>query len=378
MRAGILLFYINLILTVMKKILLLIAACFTLQVGVFAQTNFEELTLDEALVKAKNENKLVFLDTYTSWCGPCAYMAKTVFPQKEMGDFMNPRFVCLKVDAEKGEGVEIAKRYGVTAFPTFFILTPDGEVRHKIVGGSETPAEFIARVKEGLDEETALSTLEAKYKAGDRTPVFMARYVRALLAIGDPRAKAVADDLIAALPDGQRTDTAYWFVYEDAALSPIGSPNMDYLLRNAARFQKSVGTERVNEKIATAFDQQLTNVLTGRDRQATLATVDRVERDMAAYEFPSKERLEMFADLARAKLGGNVEKLLSACEEYFPRIDHQHLLAVYFALATQIKRQGNADQQARLLKLSKQMLAETKNDSFRFSLGQFIPYMLER
>ena len=86
----------------------------------------------------------------------------------------------------------------------------------------------------------------------------------------------------------------------------------------------------------------------------------------------------MFADLARAKLGGDVEKLLSACEEYFPRIDHQHLLAVYFALATQIKRQGNADQQARLLKLSKQMLAETKNDSFRFSLGQFIPYMLER
>lgn len=362
----------------MKRILLFVAACLALRLGAFAQTNFEELSLDEALAKAKSENKLVFLDMYTSWCGPCAYMANTVFPKKEMGEFMNARFVCVKVDAEKGEGVEIAKRYEVAAFPTFLMLKPDGSVQHKLVGASEIAAEFIARVREGLNEETALGTLETRYASGDREPGLLAAYARALLAIDDPRAKPVADELIAGLSDEQRVDSAYWFVYEDAALSPVGSPNMEYLLANASRFQKSVGAERVNEKIATAFDQQLTNVLTGRDRKATLATVERVEREMAAYDFPSKERLTMFASIARAKLSGDVEKLLSACEEYFPRIDHQYLLAAYFPLALQIQRGGDDGQRARLLKLSKQMLADTKNERFRFALGQFIPSMLER
>ena len=55
----------------MNKVLYVFVAFFMLQVGAFAQTNFEELTLAKALEKAKAENKLVFIDTYTSWCMPC-------------------------------------------------------------------------------------------------------------------------------------------------------------------------------------------------------------------------------------------------------------------------------------------------------------------
>ena len=93
---------------VMKKFLLFVVALLMLQVGAFAQTNFEELTLDKALDKAKAEGKLVFVDMYTSWCMPCKYMANTIFPKAEMGEYLNPRFVCLKINAEEGEGVEIA------------------------------------------------------------------------------------------------------------------------------------------------------------------------------------------------------------------------------------------------------------------------------
>ena len=53
-------------------------------------------------------------------------------------------------------------------------------------------------------------------------------------------------------------------------------------------------------------------------------------------------------------------------------------MAAYFPLALQIQRGGDDGQRARLLKLSKQMLADTKNERFRFALGQFIPSMLER
>lgn len=85
----------------------------------FAQTDFQDLSLDKALEKAKVENKLVFMDCYTSWCGPCKMMAEKILPLKEVGEYMNGRFVCIKVDMEKGEGPKLAQKYQVSAYPTF-------------------------------------------------------------------------------------------------------------------------------------------------------------------------------------------------------------------------------------------------------------------
>ncbi len=70
--------------------------------------NFRDITLEEALRQAKAENKLVFMDCYTSWCGPCKNMTEKIFPQKAAGDYFNPRFVCVKYDLEKGAGKELA------------------------------------------------------------------------------------------------------------------------------------------------------------------------------------------------------------------------------------------------------------------------------
>lgn len=362
----------------MKKILYVIAACFMLQTGAFAQTNFEELALDKALEKAKTEKKLVFVDMYTSWCMPCKYMANMIFPKVEMGEYLNPRFVCLKINAEEGEGVDIAKRYEIAAFPTFLILNTGGEVQHRIVGGSETAADFIKRVAEGLDEDTAIGVLAKKYGAGDRESMFLAKYAKALLAVDDQKVFEVADLLLKNLSDAQRVDTAYWFVYEHPALTPVGSPNMEYLLANAVRFQKSVGEERVNEKIATAFDVKLTNMITGRDKQSGVEAIDAIEKEMEGYKFPSKPRLKMFAEIARAQRSGDIEKLLTTCEKNLPRIEHEHLLAAFFPLALTIKGKGDAGQQERMLALAKKLLAETTNDKFKFALGNFIPYALEK
>ena len=103
----------------MKKIVCLLAgvfACFQL----FSQgVDFKSVSLKEALEQAKTQGKMVFVDCYTTWCGPCKYMTSNVFPQEAVGDYFNPNFVCLKIDMEKGEGPELVKRYGIRAFPTF-------------------------------------------------------------------------------------------------------------------------------------------------------------------------------------------------------------------------------------------------------------------
>ena len=86
--------------------------CLVLSVMAFAQTgvDFQHLTFDEALAKAKAEKKLVFVDCYTTWCGPCKMMTTKIFPMKEAGEFFNPRFVCVKFDMEQGEWKELKNK----------------------------------------------------------------------------------------------------------------------------------------------------------------------------------------------------------------------------------------------------------------------------
>ena len=157
----------------MKK-LLLIAVAIGLSFPLLAQTNFRSLSFSEAMDAARQEKKLVFIDFYTDWCGPCKKMARETFPQKNVGNFMNQNFVCLKLNAEK-EGKELAARYAVKAYPTFIILDSDGKVRSELKGAMDGDA-FIAKLKAGLDPEQTPERMAERYQAGERTPELVNNY----------------------------------------------------------------------------------------------------------------------------------------------------------------------------------------------------------
>ena len=95
---------------------------------------FEKLSFAQLMKKAKEQNKLVFIDCYTSWCGPCRSMANSVFPKEEIGNYFNAHFINTKMDMEKGEGKEIAKKYKINAFPTLLFLDPDGNLIERLIG----------------------------------------------------------------------------------------------------------------------------------------------------------------------------------------------------------------------------------------------------
>ncbi len=96
--------------------------------------NFFEGSFRQALAKAKKEKKMVMLDAYTSWCGPCKVLKNKVFPNKELGNYINEHFVSIGVDMEAGEGPALANMYPIEGYPTILFLDASGKIKKKILG----------------------------------------------------------------------------------------------------------------------------------------------------------------------------------------------------------------------------------------------------
>jgi len=91
-------------------------------------------TLTEVLDKAAAKDKLVFVDFYTSWCLPCKMMDQDVFTDKKVKAFFDKNFISYKVNAEKGNGVNLATIFEVRAYPTLLFLDDKGRVVQKKEG----------------------------------------------------------------------------------------------------------------------------------------------------------------------------------------------------------------------------------------------------
>jgi thiol:disulfide interchange protein len=93
-----------------------------------------QATLEDIMADAVLKDRIVFLDFYTTWCGPCKWMDNNVFNQSEVAAKLNQNFINYKVDAEDFEGVNTALKYNVAAYPTYIFLTPEGKIIHRLEG----------------------------------------------------------------------------------------------------------------------------------------------------------------------------------------------------------------------------------------------------
>ena len=133
--------------------------------GIGQGIEFFKGTFEEALVKAGNENKLVFVDFYAVWCGPCKQMTEKVFPDEELGKYMNERYVSLQINVEAaGWSKETAEKYNVTVLPTLVFFQPDGKVVSRLAGAREK-AEVLNAAKVACGEGISFEKLYARCKS---------------------------------------------------------------------------------------------------------------------------------------------------------------------------------------------------------------------
>lgn len=262
-------------------------------------------SLDDAIARISVEGKPIFLDCYTSWCGPCKQMAENVFTVEEVGDFFNERFINIKMDMEKGEGPKVAEKFGVRAYPTFVIIGPDGSMRHMIVGG-DNGAAFIERVKEAFDDTKALGVLAQRYDAGDRNSEFLYSYMKTLKNIHNGKAADVAQTIFDSFGEGDKVSKKSWALIEDTFLAPDGSDLDKFLFANLDGFRDVVGREKVDQRIGTPYYQKLMLIVAGRDQKTTAADISRMATDIKSYGLEQGPMLLSYCDIAGLIRKGNL------------------------------------------------------------------------
>lgn len=155
------------------------------------------MSWQQVLTKAQAVNKHIFVDCYATWCGPCRYMADSIFTRAEAADFMNRHFinVSFQIDTTAKDPSAIKERYHdaklmvekyqVTALPTFLFFTSDGECIYRAVGGFADATSFVAKAVKALDPDEQYFFLLEQYNKGRKEPPFISRLLEAARKFGD-------------------------------------------------------------------------------------------------------------------------------------------------------------------------------------------------
>jgi len=268
-------------------------------------------TWAEALEKAEAEDKLIFVDAYAVWCGPCKRMAKNVFTQKSVGDFYNKHFVNLKLDMEKGEGLSFRKKYPVQAFPTLFFIDYDGKMIQKVKGAQKVD-NFLALGKSVLSKVDRSAQYKTQYEAGNREPKLIYDYIKALNQAGKSSTK-IANEYVRSQKD-LTSDMNLKILLESAVNAD--SRLFDLMVENKGAISKLVGANLVAERITNACTKTA-------ERAAQFESedlLDEAKSKMKKYNPSEATAFAAKADMNFARKTNDYKAYVKACQTYAKKV----------------------------------------------------------
>lgn len=205
---------------------------------------FEEGSFSEILKKAKDQKKLVFLDAYAAWCGPCKLMEKNIFSLKTVGEYYNSNFINAHFDMEKGEGRDIAKQFAVRSYPTYLFLNGNGEVVLKNYGYM-SEEDFITIAKEANNPENLKNSPKARFENGDSDPQLLLNLMQQNAQTDFEFAKKVSERYFATkkAQDFTKDDVGMLFYFTRSS----DDKNFKIIDKNKEAITKYIGENVYNE-----------------------------------------------------------------------------------------------------------------------------------
>jgi thiol-disulfide isomerase/thioredoxin len=231
---------------------------------------FNEKPWQEIVAMAKKENKMIFLDAYASWCGPCKWMAANMFTNDTIADYYNATFICASFDMEKGEGLNLRKKYAVRAYPSLIFINADENMVHEKVGAPQKVGDYIDIAKVAQNPEECLAAYITKYNSGTNTPQFIQTYLYRLADAYIPTGP-VLKKYFATQRESDLLNRGNWnIIYRFAG--EMNDPLFEFLLKHKAEYSKAYSKDSVNHKITEVFGNSLRGSLrSGNSRQSDSA-----------------------------------------------------------------------------------------------------------
>ena len=219
-------------------------------VALFAQgttkIDFTKDNWDSILAKASAENKMVFVDAYTTWCGPCKLMDKKVFSNELVATYFNSTFINAKIDMEKGEGPELARAFDISAYPTLLFVNGDGKAVHRGLGFHDEN-ELIELANVALEGSQTNDAMAQKFASGNRDSEFLLDHIDKTYSMQNgshlPIAEAYLESATNISLDEKMEFVQMYTTDTDTKL-------FDFLLKNKSAFIQKFGQESVDSKIS--------------------------------------------------------------------------------------------------------------------------------
>jgi thioredoxin 1 len=113
---------------------MILASSYRSEFSAAPKVKFHEGNYDDFLRQAKKSKKPVLLDFWASWCGPCRKMDNETFSNPDFANYLNQNFMVYKVNIDTFDGMEIADRFAVDAYPTLVMLDSKGKMINRYKG----------------------------------------------------------------------------------------------------------------------------------------------------------------------------------------------------------------------------------------------------
>lgn len=315
-------------------------------------------SFEEALAEAKKHDKVIFVDAYAVWCGPCKRMAKNVFPDETVGAFYNKYFINIKMDMERGEGLEFRKKYPVSAFPTLFYIDGSGEVVQK-VKGAQNVENFIKIGKKALSLSDNSEEYAAKYEKGERDPQLVYNYVKALNKAGKPSLK-IANEYFRTQKD---ITTEFNLKFLSEAAIEADSKLFELFLANRKAIEKLSSEKEVQERILQACEASV--------KKAIDFEFEDIMNDAIAImdkEYPSEAKaFELKAKMDYSTAMQDSKSYLSAAKTYAKKVVKNDMKMLHdFAVTMTERFKNDADVMEKAEDFAKE--AAKESDDYRYHL----------
>jgi thiol-disulfide isomerase/thioredoxin len=305
-------------------------------------------TWEEVLAKAKEQKKIVFVDAFTTWCGPCKRMASEVFTQESVGNYYNTNFINYKYDMEKDGGPTFARQYKITAYPTLLFIDGDGKEVHRELG-FRAPEALVTAGRAALKQTDRSGEFKSRYDKGERSPELLRDYAYALLQSGQENQKIANEYLKTQTDLGTEQNLLFLFDFANEADSRI----FELMCQHREALSKHKDAATIAAKVRSACDQTVKKAVSFRNPEL----LAEAKKKFAAFDKAGAKRFAAEADVVYFRETDQKPELVKALDNLVKKFASKDAPKLYESARELIFTVGSPDALAKAEKWAQKSYA---------------------